>query len=233
MAKSSDAIVKDLQTAVNIHCEKNRGKYLDECIAATEILMVWMGYLHVTVSKTVADRLLNAAQATIIEVAGSISLGLVRPAIFSIRSQLELLLAWVYFNDHPVEWNNFEKTGRDFPMRAVIVKYLHANGDRFSDRLKILNKVRARKEEDPYGLLSIYVHSISAAAGPLVGQLSTIVQNDDRCRECVTLQKEVAEYLTDILAAWYADRWLDFPPAIKAHLQKRLLPAQLKEFCRT
>jgi hypothetical protein len=156
----------------------------------------------------------------------------VRPAIFSIRSQLELVLAWIYFNDHPVEWRNFEKTGKEFPMRGVLVKYFHANSDRFTDRLKILAKVRKRKDEDPYSLLSIYVHSVTAGAAPLVGQLSTVVQSATRCDECVKLQEEVSEYLTDVLSAWYANRWMDFPPALKAGLQKRLSPALLKEFCR-
>src|ERR1700676_2613843 len=101
MTGSSEDRVEELRLAINDHFAKHKANYLNNCIDATKLLLIWLGYLRSSVSRNVADRLLDATQATCIEVAGCLSNGFVRPAIFSIRSQLELLLAWVYFNDHP------------------------------------------------------------------------------------------------------------------------------------
>jgi hypothetical protein len=125
MAASSDQQVDDLLAAIQLHCKNGKGKYLDGCLAATSLLMEWFGYIRSSISRQVADRLLDAAQATAIEAACCLSVALVRPAVFSIRAQLELTLAWIYFDDHPVEWRFFEKTGKDYPMRAPLIKYLH------------------------------------------------------------------------------------------------------------
>jgi chromosome partitioning protein len=172
-----------------------------------------------------------AVQATAIECAGCISLGLVRPAIFSIRSQLELLLAWIYFNDHEMEWLHVENFHEDYPMRASNLKYMRAYNVKFADRFALLAKSKNRKNEDPYGLLSTHVHGTSAAAAPAVKALSSLVQGDSACEDCIKLQGEIAEYLTDILSAWYADKWHDFPDKIKTSLQKRLQGNSLSKFC--
>jgi hypothetical protein len=54
-------------------------------------------------------------------------LGFGRPALFSMRAQFELVLAWIYFNDHPVEWRQFETQGEDFPLRAALIKYINGS----------------------------------------------------------------------------------------------------------
>ena len=223
--------VEKLRLAINNHCETNKAIYLTNCVTATDLLLRWIGYLRISISRNVADRLLDAAQATCIEVAGCLSVGLVRPAIFSIRSQLELLLAWIYFNDHPIEWRHVQSYLDDFPMRAVNLKYMRSYNPRFFERFTMLVKYKTRKNDDPYGLLSIHVHSTSPSAAPTIGELQTLVQNTTRCNECVELQKDVSEYLTDVFAAWYADRWHDFPTEITAKLKSRLTPNALKEFC--
>lgn len=232
MSPSSHQRAEELLAAINKHCSAHKGAYLDKCCDALALLLVWFAYLRSTFSRQVADRLLDAAQATAIEVAGCISTGLVRPAVFSIRAQLELTLAWMYYNDHPVEWQFFEATGKDYPMRAVIVRYLQSTSARFADRFKLLQKTKKRKDDDPYALLSVHVHSIAAKGGPVIGSLSSIVQSAKNCDECIELQKQVAEYLTDTLGAWYADRWHDLPADIRTHLSGRLNQKDLKDFCK-
>jgi hypothetical protein len=231
MAASSESRVEELIAAINVHFATHKAAYLENCVNATKLLLTWIGYLRSSVSREVADRLLDAIQATCIEVAGCLSIGFVRPAVFSIRSQLELLLAWVYFNDHPVEWQYAQINLDEYPMRAENLKYMRSHSDRFLERFALLLKCKKRREDDPYGLLSVHVHSVSAAAAPSIGELRTLVQDKKRCDECVELQKEVAEYLTDVLAAWYADHWHDFPVDIKDHLAARLTPSPLKQFC--
>lgn len=176
-------------------------------------------------------RLLNAVQGAIIESAGCLTLGLVRPAIFSIRIQLELLVAWVYFEDHAVEWSRVE-SGKDFPMRSFYLRYMHENGHEFSGRMKLLEAKMARKKEDPYGILSIFVHSTSPYSAPQIGPLAALVFSSAKCDECVELQKDVAEYLTDILASWHASKWHDLPEPIRLNMAARLTPKELSTFCK-
>lgn len=231
MTIDSDTQVKALIVAVSNHSGKNLGKYLTDTNAASEVLLSWLSYLRNNVSTGRVDELLDGSQAAIIEVAGCLSLGLVRPAIFSMRAQLEILLAWIYFNDHLVEWRSVFDGERDHPLRGQFLKYMKDYSGRFSKRFDILSKNRQRKNEDPYRILSIHVHCTSTFALPNIGPLSSLVKSDVECTECVQLQGEVAEYLTDILASWYADRWQDLPLNVQESIEKRLNPAKLKIFC--
>ena len=224
--------VSDLLLALSAHCATHKGEFLKKIVSATRPLMFWLDYLRNTISRQTADRLLDATQAAIIEVAGCLSLGLVRPAIPSIRVQLELVLGWIYFNDHPVEWIRFEKTTRDYEFPGAVIKYLSANSDRYHDRFKLLASKKTRKTGDPYGVLSIHVHSTSPYSAPNIGPLSALVRPAASCNECVGLQVEVTEYLSDVLASWYADRWHDLPTPITTGIKARLGSAKLKEFCR-
>jgi hypothetical protein len=223
--------VADLVAAVSSHAAKCKAKFLTETIQTTRLLLVWVDYLRSTVSRGFADRLLDATQGAIIEAAGCLSLGLVRSAVFSIRAQMELLLAWIYYNDHPVEWAHFDKTGKDYLLRAALLSYIRNNNEQFGDRFRILAKKRERKIEDPYGVLSVHVHSISPFLGPTVGPLTHLVRSEATCEEAIVLLGEVAEYVTDAFACWYVARWHDFPADVIADLTKRMTKKELKEFC--
>jgi hypothetical protein len=232
MPVSFDQQVDALKAAVDAHCMRCRGNFLTKTTKATELLLIWLGYLRSTISRQVADWLLDGVHGSVIEVAGCLSLGLVRPAVVSLRVQLELLLAWIYFNDHAVEWSHVQKSVEDFPSRSTLRKYMRDNSTRFTQRFEILAKRKTRKTEDPYGVLSVHVHSTSVFSAPTIGPLSSLVKTDAACLECVDLEAEVAEYLTDTLASWYADRWHDLPAQVTASLRSRVTSAKLSEFCR-
>ena len=74
------------------------------------LLVSWLSYLSVYHRTGVADGLLDAVGSSIREAAGALSLGLVRPALFSLRGQIDLLLGWKYFKDHNVEWAHVNQT---------------------------------------------------------------------------------------------------------------------------
>jgi hypothetical protein len=224
--------VRDLRLAVANHANHNHSRYLNDTTTKGRLVLVWLGYLRLSVSRRWADRLLDAAQGALIEVAGCLSLGLARSAIFSIRAHMELLMAWIYYNDHPFEWTKFEKSGRDYLLHSAVLSYLRNNDEKFQDRFRLLTKYKARTIEDPYGILSIHVHSVSPSSGPAIAPLSSLVQEASVCDEVISLWGEVSEYLTDILCCWYAGRWHDFPPEVRAHLESRLPSPDLAEFCK-
>lgn len=230
MNNNYDSQSQSLRSAVTTHSEEHGATIVGETVDACSILLLWLDYLQSSVSGGSADEFLDGTQGAIQETAGCLSLGLVRPAIFSIRAEVDLLLAWIYFNDHPVEWAFSKATHENYPLRAEVLKYLRNYNQNFNDRFQLLAKHKTRSTEDPYGLLSVHVHGSTTMAMPATGNLETLVKPEDACKECVQLQAEVSEYLTDVLAAWYADRWADFPPDIMKAIESRLNKKEKKEF---
>ena len=231
LAEEFDHESQGLRDAVRQHSESHATDLVAATAGASSLLLAWVGYLRAAEPTASATRILDAVQGSIVEIAGCLSLGLVRPAVFSIRTELELLLAWLYFKDHPVEWRQAKETGRGFPLRSSTLRYLNNFGHNFRERFSLLSSSRARQSEDPYELLSIHVHSLTVSAMPGTGDLKAIVKDEDSCKECVRLQQEVVEYLSDTLAAWYAASWADLPSGVRDDIAARLSPPQLKEFC--
>jgi len=219
-----------LRKAIVKHSEANGAEFLRETAANSACLLDWLGYLRASVSNEFAAPLLNGVQASVIEVAACISLGLTRPAIFSMRTEYDLLLAWIYFNDHVVEWEYLQKTGKGSILHSQVLKFLANHHSRFVDRYKILEKSKQRPIDDPYNLTSIHIHSTTAYAVPAVGTPDTMVNSVEQSRKCIELQFVVAEFLSDVLSAWFADRWADFPPSIISQLKSRLTSPNRKEF---
>lgn len=230
MNNDYDSQSQSLRSAVTTHSEEHGATIVGETADACSHLLLWLDNLRSSVSTGIADEILDGTQAAIQEVAGCLSLGLVRPALFSLRGEIDLLLTWIYFNDHPIEWEYSKSTHEKYPLRAEVLKYLGTYHRKFNQRFELLTKHKSRSTDNPYGLLSVHVHGSSTMAMPITGNLETLVKPEDICGECVQLQAEVAEYLTDVLAAWYADRWADFPPAIMQGIESRLNRIERKKF---
>ena len=47
------------------------------------------------------------------------------------RAQVDILLAWLYFRDHPVEWKHVELTGEKYHLVSEVLKYLRTYDRRF------------------------------------------------------------------------------------------------------
>jgi hypothetical protein len=154
-------------------------------------LVIWMSYLYRSVTEEHARPLLKGGQSAIIEALGCISLGLVRPAIFAMRTEIELIHSWMYFNDHPVEWDFAHQTGSKYPMLSQTRKYLSSYNRRFDERYNLLLRSKSRGMDNPYELLSIHVHAMTVGAMPSLHDLQSIVQGEALCRECVKLQQDV------------------------------------------
>jgi hypothetical protein len=228
---SYDAEKKKLLDAVRQHAECYGTDVVAKVADAVKIYLAWLGYLS-SISTRTADSLLEGAKAAVVEVAGCLALGLVRPALGSLRAEVDMTLAWIFFDHHAVEWEHTKNTGENIKLRAEILRYLGQYYRRFKERYQILAQYRTRSVEEPYDLLSAHIHSQVSGTIPTATSLSALVGDINGCRECVQLQSDVAEYLADVLAACYADRWQDLPAAVTDSLKERLSPAKLKELCR-
>jgi hypothetical protein len=197
---------------------------------AAKPILDWLTYLRAFQKTGTADVFLDGVQSAIIETAGCLSLGLLRSALFSIRAQIDMLLAWLFFKDHPVEWDFVQATGKGFKLKQDIIEYLSIHIPEFKTRFGLLRQKKIRKEDDPYKLLSAHIHSQSAICIPSIFSLKEITQPHHNCIECVEIQREVSEYLNDILFSSYADRWASLPETIVTDTMGRLSQAQKKIF---
>ncbi len=231
MAGSQQRVAAELERVVVSHIRAESCELLANHERAVQLTVAWLGYLRNAQRNGTANELLDGFQASLIETAGCLALGLVRPALFSMRAQVDILLAWLYFRDHRVEWEHLELTGEKFHLVSEVMKYLKTYDRRFQQRLGLLRTRRAQGQEDPYRLLSAHVHSQNSATLPPLVRIEQLVQSGARCLECVGLQEEISEYLSDVLTCWFVGQWADLPGAIKESIVSRIGPKKLKELC--
>ena len=198
--------------------------------AEAQVLLDWMNYLRQSEATGVADALLDGTQGAIVETVGCLALGLVRPALSSLRSEIDMMLAWLYFKDHKVEWNRLRDTGRGFQTKASVLSYVNEHWPGFRSRFKLLAQQHTRQEEDPYRLLSAHIHGQTDFTAPKVGPLVALVGDARLSKDCVVLQHDVAEYIGDVLLALYGDKWAALPSSVMNGLEHRLNPKQRKAF---
>jgi hypothetical protein len=193
------------------------------------LLIHWLQYLSSFHRTEVADDLLNAATCSVREVAGLLSLGLARPALFSLRGQIDLLLAWLYFKDHSVEWSHVNETAEGFRLRKELLQYLDQYVPKFAMRIGSLREIKTRTESDPYRLLSAHIHAQSAVVLPVVSDLKDLVRNKNVCLECTQACFEVSEYMNDILLCLYLTDWAALPGPVQSALELRFKSADQRQ----
>lgn len=193
------------------------------------LLVAWIGHLLVSTQAESPKVLLRGTQAAAVEAAGCVSLGLIRPALFSMRGQIDMMMAWIYFRDHPVEWRHAHHNAGEGKLRGEVIKYLGIYYPRFRERWKLLVANRTRVAEEPYGVLSAHVHSLTPTTVPSIATLPAMVSDTASCAECATLQFAVSEYLNDIFLASHADKWVDLPNSVQTAIRARLSSSQLKD----
>ena len=198
--------------------------------AEAQPLLDWLSYLRQSEDTGVANALLDGTQGAIVETVGCLALGLVRPALSCLRSEIDMMLAWLYFKDHKVEWNRLRDTGRGFQTRANVLSYVNEHWPSFQSRFRLLAKQHTRSEEDPYRLLSAHIHGQTDFTAPKVGQLVELIGDAQMSADCVILQHDVAEYIGDVLLALYGDKWAALPDSVMNGLKQRLDVKQRKAF---
>ena len=228
MAGDIDQNVAALLAAASDHgatigIERSRG-----VAAEAQVLLDWLNYLRQSEATGVADALLDGTQGAIVETMGCLALGLVRPALASLRSEIDMTLAWLYFKDHKVEWNQLRDAGRGFQTKAKVLDYVKKHWPGFQSRFKLLTQKHTRREEDPYQLLSAHIHGQTDFTAPRVGQLVELVGDAQLSEDCVILQHDVAEYIGDVLLALYGDKWTALPGSVMNGLEHRLNTKQRK-----
>ena len=141
-----------------------------------------------------------------------------------------MALGWLYFKDHKVEWDHLRDTGQGFQTKAQVLKYVEDHWPKFKTRFKLLEQQKTRGEPDPYRLLSAHIHGQTDFTTPNVGPLVELVEEARLCEECVILQRDVTEYVCDVLLAVYGDKWASLPDTVRVGFDSRLNTKQRRAF---
>ncbi|MCP1606031.1 hypothetical protein [Pseudomonas citronellolis] len=225
--------VEDLLSEVQGFTSKEGTRVVTDVEMRSRLFLEWIPYLNNAKTGT-ADDLLDGAVSSLREMAACAGLGLVRPALLAMRTQIDLILSWLYFKDHRVEWDYVNSTGDGFKLKKEILEYLVRYYSSFGRKFGILKGIIIRKEVDPYRLLSAHIHSQSSNTLPLVDDLKDVVGKVTVINEIPMLAHEVDEYLSDILFSVFGDGWTQISPSLIKSLDMRFKSkAQKQDFYAT
>lgn len=227
MKAAAAAEVSDLVAAVTKAANAEGANLCLTLNKASKLFQLWLSYLEAHKTKH-GDFLLDASTCALKETAAFLSLGLARGAMTSMRLQIDLMLGWLYFKDHPIELKSVEITGDGFKLKKELLQYLEIH-PKFKTRNGLMLQCRTRKIDDPYRLLSAHIHGQSELVVPKAEHLAEAVFSKQICDQCVDLQFECSEYTSDLLLSLYGDSWAALPPQLAKELD-RLNLGQRKAF---
>ncbi len=232
MQADYQALYKNLAEKSKAHADASGAHLLQRQDEAVGMLLLWLDHLCATEATGTADILLVGVRAAAVEVAGCLSLGLVRPALLALRAEIDMILSWLYFKDHGVEWEQVEEVGQGFKLKSEVIEYCEKQNvrfPRFNTRYKLLEQRKRRREKDPYRLLSAHLHSQVSKTFP-APTLEGLINPRGLCEECIEVQQEVVEYLNDVLFSCFAEKWTILPPPIMRSVLARLNEDQRRAF---
>jgi hypothetical protein len=216
-----------LSGRVAAHVTDHGDKYIAAIDEETKLLRLWLQYLHAYERTGTADVLIDGVVSAVLEVAACLTAGFARVALGSMRSEIDLVLSWLYFKDHPVEWARLERHGDGFMQKSELMKYLGEKySASFNTRFAVLKQTKVRKVEDPFALLSAHLHKQSASTVISIGSCAEVVCDASTCDDVVQLQSSTSEYLNDILLVCFSHQWAALPAQIVAAVRARLTSAQ-------
>ncbi|MCC5051995.1 hypothetical protein [Xanthomonas campestris] len=186
----------------------------------------WNTHLRANHLTGTADSLLIGAGAAAREAAACVSLGLVRPALNSLRAQIDLNMAWLYFKDHPIEWKFIQATGDNFKLKKDLLEYFRIWSPSFGQRWGILTERSTRPPPDPYRILSAHMHGQSEHVIPVVEKPADLVAPASLRTDAVTLQEACSEYISDLFWCLFADEYQSIPTDLQEALVQRFKNAR-------
>lgn len=160
-----------------------------------------------------------------LEAAASASAGLHRSSMFSMRAQIDVALSWLYFKDHPVEWEKVERENEGYKLKKDALDYLGTYFPSFNKKLSTLAKHAKRPMLDPYKVLSAHIHSTGVETVPKLNKFADVVSDETVAADLVKLQISVDEFISDVLFSVFGSGWASLPTEILGIVKGRV-PAE-------
>lgn len=193
----------------------------EKCKVELQLSLCWTSRFLANGTGNHCAVLVQGSYGSAVEAISLIALGLLRPAILSLRSYYELSLQFLYYKDHPVEWRNVTSYRSQPTLPGVNKKYLKDNYCDFEFRIKELTKKKSRELDDCYDVLSGVAHgtalnSISQASSP-----KELLENCETLEQSESVFRSASEYLSDVHVASFEGNWLSLPEEVRTNLTNR------------
>lgn len=201
------------------------GTGVDTCKSmqvAVDPILDWIGYIGQSRLTGTADHFIAGLHSLMLESVCAASVGLYRSCLLSQRGQIDVALSWLFFKDHPVEWQRVLRENEGYRLKKDVFAYLVDYHPNFRSRFGILLEAKARTEAEPYRVLSAHLHSIGLNTVPAVKKFSDIVWEEVASTDCVVIQAGVAEYIEDIFLSVFGSEWASLPSPIIERVSSRL-----------
>ena len=165
--------------------------------------------------------LLDGAYGTAVEALSLLSLGLVRPAVLSLRSFYEINMMYIYYRDHPVEWKAVTEYRSQAKLPGEIKKYILQMYPEAGSRSNELQKNKNRKYDDCYEILSAVAHSRALNSIVVANKPDEIISDADTIKQSKEVFLSTAETVFDIYLMVFEGGWLALPNEVQAEVQNR------------
>lgn len=183
--------------------------------------MAWVGHYLNCDAQDSAEILLKGAYGSAVESVSLTALGLVRPAMLSLRSHYELCLQYLYFQDHPREMRSLLDYRWQGPLPAAVKKYLKEHSSSFEPRFSSLSKVRRRTMEEVYGMLSGVAHGNALNSVSIALQPDDLIESAESVTQSIGIFEGVGEIISDHFLSDFSSNWMSVPSVVQADVADR------------
>lgn len=198
----------------------------EACARAAQPVVTWIQWYRMHRPSRSGAELLDGARAAVLETIGYVNFGLGQAAISAIRTQVDLVLGYSFFREHPAEWRRVCETGEGFKLKSDVVKYHREIQSSFPAKLTIIEQASGLELDKYYSVLSAHIHGQNKHSTPRAQELKELVWTEKQIKQVVKLQDETANALSNFLLAVHALEWTELPPSIVSAAQKLLTPRQ-------
>jgi hypothetical protein len=202
----------------------------EACGRAAQPIVDWIRWYRSHRPSSSGPELLDGARSAVLEAVAYVTFGLGRASISAIRTQVDLLLGYSYFREHPAEWRRVCQTGEGFKLKSELLKYHKEIQPSFAIKLALIEQASGQSLDEVYGVLSAHIHGQSKHSTPKAQELKELAWSEKRLSEVVEAQRRTAIALSNLLLAVHSREWTELSPALTAPGRKVLTPVQQTQF---
>lgn len=213
--------ITDIDTASSID-------RMEKATEACQELLSWTDFLKSLFPECCASELLDGAKSAMLESVAYIGLGLNRAAIGAMRTQIDLLLGFTFFYNHPHEWDSVNRTGSGFQLRSDIDKYHKETRKGFASNISVIENSEGSSLLSTYRILSAHIHGQSPLTVPKAGKFIELISSDSFLDSLIELQSKVSRCTSNYLTAIFLSEGINPPLNIGTRVKEQLKPQQRK-----
>jgi len=199
---------------------------MNNASTACKELLLWIDYLKCLFPNSCALDLLEGTRASMLESVAYIGLGLGRAAIGATRTQIDLMLGFTYFYDHPREWEVVKNVGEGFQLRSDIDKYHKDKRKRFKTNIGLIEGSEDLSLLKVYRILSAHIHAQSPSTIPKAGEFGDLFSSDSFIKSLIEIQDKSVRCLSNYLTAIFISDDINPPFEVGIRIKAQLTPKQ-------